>query len=88
MEHAAGNIMMHAPRSMDDAMPMTHSSSFKVGDRIKIKPGKEHESMEGEEKSMEGMVVEIGSPALAIQFDGDEEVHKWYVASELLAAEN
>ena len=77
--------MMHAPRSMDDAMP---SNSFKVGDRVKIKSGEEHKSMEGEEKNMEGRVVEIGSPALAIQFDGDEEVHKWYVASELLAAEN
>ena len=84
MEHSAENIMMHAPRSMDDSMPSAHSSnSFKIGERVKIKPGMEHESM-GE---MEGNVVEIGSPALAILFDGEEKPHKWYVASELLPAE-
>ena len=84
MEHSAENIMMHAPRSMDDSMPSAHSSnSFKIGERVKIKPGMGHGSME----EMEGKIVEIGSPALAILFNGEEEPHKWYVASELIPTE-
>ena len=51
-----------------------------IGDRVKVKAGKAHDE---ETADKEGKVVEIGTNALGIKFDGMEEVHHWYVAEEL-----
>lgn len=54
--------------------------ALKVGDRVKVKPGKEHDSMT---KGKEGTVHEVSTPALGVKFDGMSMVHKWYVEDEL-----
>lgn len=56
------------------------NTEFVVGDRVKVKAGKEHDGMV---MSMSGSIVEISTPALAIKFDDMDEVHKWYVQEEL-----
>lgn len=58
----------------------TTTTKFKVGDRVQVKPGKEHDSMT---KGKKGKVVEIGTPALGIKFDGMSTVHKWYTDDEV-----
>lgn len=62
---------------------MTTTSLFKVGDRVQVKSGKNHDEMT---KDAKGSVVEIATPALGIRFDGMSEVHKWYVDDELQKA--
>ena len=54
--------------------------AMKVGDRVKVKAGKEHDSMT---KGKTGTVQEVSTPALGIKFDGMQEMHKWYVEDEL-----
>lgn len=56
------------------------AAALKVGDRVRVLPGKEHDSMTA---NASGTIQEIASPALMIQFDGMDEPHKWYVAEEL-----
>ena len=57
-------------------------AGFKVGDVVKVKPGKEHEeSMKG----AVGVIAIVSTEALGVKFKGMEEVHKWYVGSELEA---
>ena len=56
------------------------NTEFVVGDRVKVKAGKEHDDMV---MGMSGSIVEISTPALAIKFDDMDEVHKWYVQAEL-----
>ena len=56
------------------------NTEFVVGDRVKVKAGKEHDNMV---MDMSGSIVEISTPALAIKFDDMDEVHKWYVQAEL-----
>ena len=56
------------------------NTEFVVGDRVKVKAGKEHDNMV---MGMSGSIVEISTPALAIKFDDMDEVHKWYVQAEL-----
>ena len=56
------------------------NTEFVVGDRVKVKAGKEHGGMV---MDMPGSIVEISTPALAIKFDDMDEVHKWYVQAEL-----
>lgn len=56
------------------------NTEFVVGDRVKVKAGKEHGDMV---MYMPGSIVEISTPALAIKFDNMDEVHKWYVQEEL-----
>lgn len=58
-------------------------TKYKVGDRVEVKPGKEHDKMT---KGKKGKIVEIGSPALGIKFDGMTEVHKWYTDDEVKPA--
>lgn len=53
---------------------------YKVGDRVKVKAGREHDSMT---KDKAGTVKEVSTPALAVLFDGMDELHKWYVDDEL-----
>lgn len=55
-------------------------SVYNVGDKVKVRKGKEHES---NIKGKTGTIVEINNPALGIKFDGIEEVHKWYVDEEV-----
>lgn len=56
------------------------STGFKLGDRVTVRPGKEHDAMT---KGKTGTITEIGTEALAIQFDGMENVHKWYIDEEI-----
>lgn len=49
----------------------------RVGDRVRVKPGKEHDTMT---KGKIGIVKEImKEPALVIQFPGMSKPHKYYV---------
>mgnify|MGYP007071633891 CR=1 FL=1 len=54
--------------------------ALQVGDRVKVKPGKAHDSMT---KDKVGTVKEVSTPALGVKFDGMSEMHKWYVEGEL-----
>ena len=54
--------------------------ALKVGDRVKVKPGKEHDTMT---KGKTGTVQEVQTPALGIKFDGMAEMHKWYIEEEV-----
>lgn len=54
--------------------------SIAVGDRVKVKPEKAHDSMT---KGKVGTVKEIKTPALGIKFDGMAEMHKWYIEDEV-----
>lgn len=53
-----------------------------MGDRVQLKPGKEHDTMTKDNK---GTIVEITTPALGIKFDGMMMVHKWYTDDEVKA---
>lgn len=57
-------------------------SEFKVGDRVRVKAGREHDKM----AMGEGVIKEIGSAAIGIKFDGANETHHWYVAEEIETA--
>ena len=56
------------------------ATKYKVGDRVKIKSGKNHDSMS---KDKTGTIKEISTEALGIKFDGMTETHKWYVDEEV-----
>lgn len=64
-------------------MGVTTSTKYNVGDRVKVKAGKEHDTMV---KGKTGTIKEINTPALGIKFDGMAEVHKWYVDEEVESA--
>lgn len=57
--------------------------TLKAGDRVRVKSGKEHDSMT---KGKVGTVQEVSTPALGIKFDNMDKIHKWYVESELEVA--
>lgn len=59
------------------------ATRYKVGDRVKVKDGKEHDSMI---KGKTGTVKEISTEALGVKFDGMAELHKWYVDDEVKPA--
>lgn len=63
-------------------MSKTTTTVYSVGDRVQVKPGKEHDTMTREKK---GKIVEIATPALGIQFDGMSGTHKWYSDDEVKA---
>ena len=63
-------------------MSKTTTTIYSVGDRVQVKPGKEHDSMTKDKK---GTIVEITTPALGIKFDGMTMVHKWYTDDEVKA---
>lgn len=55
--------------------------AIKVGDRVKVKPGKNHDDMT---KGASGTVKEVSTPALGVEFDNMKgKVHKWYVEDEV-----
>lgn len=56
---------------------------IKIGDRVQIKLGKEHEE---EHRNMVGIVKIISTPAIAIEMDG--ELHRWYTEEELIRLTN
>jgi hypothetical protein len=59
------------------------TTKYSVGDRVKVKAGKEHDSMT---KGKTGTIKEISTPALGVKFDGMTEVHHWYVDDEVESA--
>ena len=58
----------------------TTTTRHKVGDRVTIIPGKEHEKMGNGEV---GTIEEISTPALGVKFPSMSKVHKWYVDDEV-----
>ena len=61
-------------------MSKTTTTKFSVGDRIEVKAGMKHDGMED---MTVGTIKEISTPALGIQFDGSDEIHRWYVDEEI-----
>lgn len=61
---------------------MTESkySKFNVGDKVTVKPGKDHEGMGMDEV---GEIMEITTPALGVKFPSMKEIHKWYTDEEV-----
>ena len=64
-------------------MAKTTTTVYSVGDRVQVKPGKNHDAMT---KNAKGKIVEISTPALGIQFDGMSGTHKWYADDEVQKA--
>ena len=58
----------------------TKTSVYNVGDKIKVKPGKEHDGMG---KGEVGTIQEISTPALGVKFPSMSMVHKWYAVDEV-----
>lgn len=61
----------------------TTTTIYSVGDRVQLRPGKEHDSMTKDKK---GTIVVIATPAIGIKFDGMTGVHKWYTDDEVRSA--
>lgn len=68
-----------APKGDLDS-PDDRIMTLKIGDRVKVKLGKEHDSMTN---GKTGTVKAVSTPALGIKFDDMAEMHKWYVEGEL-----
>ena len=60
-------------------------TKYKLGDRVKVKAGKEHDE---KIKDKIGTVAEIGTEALSIKFEGMSKLHKWYVDDEVESAQS
>jgi len=58
----------------------TTTTIYSVGDKVKVRPGKEHDSMT---KGKTGTIQEISTPALGVKFEGMDKVHKWYADEEI-----
>lgn len=55
--------------------------ALKVGDRVQVRPGKNHDK---ETKDAKGTIKEISTPALGVEFDHMKGMtHKWYVEDEV-----
>lgn len=66
-----------------DAPKPTPRSAFRIGDRVRVKEGKEHE-MNGMKMGGAGTIEIVNGTAYGVRFDDmPDEVHKWYVADEL-----
>lgn len=61
----------------------TKTSQYNVGDRVTVRPGKEHDGMG---KGEVGTIKEISTPALGVKFPSMSEVHKWYADEEVKPA--
>lgn len=59
-------------------------SQYQVSDRVRVKAGARHDDMS---RGKTGTIRQISSPALAVQFDGMAEIHKWYVDAEVERAD-
>lgn len=73
-------LEMIAATQCEKPAPRASRSALEIGDRVKVKAGREHDAMT---KDKEGTVEEISTPALAIKFDDMQGLHKWYVEDEL-----
>lgn len=62
-----------------------YESGFPTGARVRVRPGMAHDDMTAKAT---GTVVEVSSAALGVKFDGMDEVHHWYVASELMPSDD
>lgn len=59
------------------------AAPFRVGDRVTVRDGMEHDDMT---KGASGEVVEVSTPALGVRFDEmPDMVHHWYTDAELEA---
>lgn len=56
------------------------TTTYQAGDRVKVRDGYEHDEMT---KGATGTIRQVSSAALAVEFDGMPELHKWYTAEEL-----
>lgn len=56
------------------------STGLRVGDRVRVKAGVEHNKMTA---NAVGTIAIVNGTAIGIRFDGMAGVHKWYVAEEL-----
>lgn len=61
-------------------MAKTTTTVFNVGDKVKVKPGKDHDGMG---KGEVGTIQEISTPALGVKFPSMSMVHKWYADDEV-----
>ncbi|KAB2943603.1 MAG: hypothetical protein K8F92_04725 [Hyphomicrobium sp.] len=73
-------IEPHRGRIVLAEMSVADAGGYALGERVRVKPTIEHNAMT---RGRTGTVIEIGSPALAVKFEGMPEIHKWYVAEEL-----
>lgn len=55
-------------------------TKLKIGDRVKVKSGKEHDEMT---KDKVGIIKKISTSALGIMFEDMDEIHKWYIEEEI-----
>lgn len=76
----ASGMEPHRGRIMLAEMSVADAAGYAVGDRVRVKPRIEHNAIT---RGKTGTVIEIGTPALAVKFEGMPDVHKWYVAEEL-----
>lgn len=60
-------------------MSKTATTKYSVGDKIKVKPGREHDGMGRGEV---GIIQKISTPALGIKFPS-MSLHKWYADEEV-----
>ena len=60
-------------------MGKTTTTYLDVGDRVRVKAGKEHDTMT---RGKVGVVQQISSPALGVKFEG-MPMHKWYTDDEV-----
>lgn len=58
----------------------TTTTVYNVGDKVKVKPGKDHDGMG---KGEVGEIKEISTPALGVKFPSMPMVHKWYADDEV-----
>lgn len=56
------------------------AAAMKTGDRIRVRPGKEHDP---KMKGATGTIAEVSTAALGIRFDDMPGIHRWHVESEL-----
>lgn len=57
------------------------AQSYAIGDRVRVKTGHAHDDMT---MDAEGTIQILhGGPALGIEFDGMDSVHKWYAPDEV-----
>ncbi len=61
-------------------MSKTTTTKYSVGDKVKVKPGKEHDGMG---KGETGTIQDISTPALGVKFPSMSKIHKWYVDEEV-----
>lgn len=80
--YTADELMPAGAPSMSNIAPMAQPSTFAVGDRVKIKPGKAHDPSHAK---MVMTIAEVRGETYALKMP-DGMIHRWYTADELLPA--